>query len=403
MLRFGTQRRELVRKSGLEMRIAMFSWESLHSIKVGGVAVHVTELAAALERLGNEVHVFTRMGHGQPQYEVIDRVHYHRCPFDLNSNFVGEMNNMCRSFAWHFFETENIAGHFDIIHGHDWMTANALAEIKNARGKRTVFTLHSTEYGRCGNAFHEGQSWHIRNLEWYGGFVANKIITTSQTLKEEIKRIYKFEDWKIAVIPNGVSLHKFDVPVDPWEVKRWLSIGVWDPVCLFVGRMVVQKGPDLLLEAVPSVLIEFPDAKFVFIGDGHMRPWLERRAWELGVAHATRFLGYVSEDYLGKWYKACDVVCIPSRNEPFGIVALEAWAARKPIIVTQNGFEYVKHGINGLRVYDNPQSISWGIKEIFSNFEHARRMGENGRKAAKFFSWDNVAKMTLGVYSEILA
>ena len=62
------------------MRIALFSWESLHSIAVGGVAPHVTELAAALRRLKNEVHVFTRMGNGQLQYEEIDGVHYHRCP-----------------------------------------------------------------------------------------------------------------------------------------------------------------------------------------------------------------------------------------------------------------------------------------------------------------------------------
>jgi len=122
------------------MRIALLSWVSLHSIAVGGVAPHVTELAAALQRAGNKVHVFTRMGYGQQHYEVIDRIHYHRCPFDLNPNFVEEMNNMYYSFVYHFFQTENVSGSFDIVHGHDWMTANALAEIKNARAKkRNIF------------------------------------------------------------------------------------------------------------------------------------------------------------------------------------------------------------------------------------------------------------------------
>ncbi len=132
------------------MRIALFSWDSLHSIAVGGVAPHVTELAAALQRAGNEVHVFTRMENGQIHYEVIDGV-YHRCTFDLNPNSMAEMDNMCHSFAYHFFQTENVSGNFDIIHGHDWMTANALGEIKDRRGKKTVFTLHSTEYGGCKN------------------------------------------------------------------------------------------------------------------------------------------------------------------------------------------------------------------------------------------------------------
>ncbi len=62
------------------MKIAFLSWEALPAIPVGGLAVHVTELAAAMERAGNEVHVFTRMGHNQPHYSLIDNVHYHRCP-----------------------------------------------------------------------------------------------------------------------------------------------------------------------------------------------------------------------------------------------------------------------------------------------------------------------------------
>jgi len=386
-----------------KLRIALFSWESLHSLAVGGVAPHVTELAAALQRAGNEVHVFTRMGNGQQHYEVIDEVHYHRCPFDLNPDFMAEMGNMCRSFAYHFFRTENVSGNFDVIHGHDWMTANAIAEIRNARSKKTVFTLHSTEYGRCGNVFHDGKSKDIRNLEWYGGFAADKIITTSETINKEAKWIYNFEDWKIAVIPNGVSVHKFDGFIDPWgNVKKWHGVGVWDPVCLFVGRMAFQKGADLLLEAIPSALNSFPDAKFFFIGDGYLRSRLEQRAGQLGVQHATRFPGYVLEGDLINFYKACDVVCIPSRNEPFGIVALEAWAAGKPVVVTHNGFDYVWHDVNGLKVYDNPNSIAWGIKSIFGDLERAKWMGTNGRKTAEGFSWDNIARMTMGVYEEIL-
>ena len=81
------------------MRIALLSWETLHSIPVGGVGVHVTELAAALERKGHEVHVYTRMGFGQSHYDRIEGVHYHRCPFDLSADFIEEINNMCRSFV----------------------------------------------------------------------------------------------------------------------------------------------------------------------------------------------------------------------------------------------------------------------------------------------------------------
>src|SRR2546426_11463482 len=96
------------------MRIALLAWESLHSIPVGGVAAHVTELAAALERKGHEIHVFTRMGPGKPHYQRIDGVHYHRCPFQLNPDFVEEVNNMCRSFENHVCQTENSIGQFHL-------------------------------------------------------------------------------------------------------------------------------------------------------------------------------------------------------------------------------------------------------------------------------------------------
>jgi hypothetical protein len=81
-----------------------FSWwkEIRSRRRVGGVASHVIEFAAALQRMGNEVHVFTRMGQGQTHDAMTDGVHYYRCPFELNPNFIAEMNNMCRSFAYHF-------------------------------------------------------------------------------------------------------------------------------------------------------------------------------------------------------------------------------------------------------------------------------------------------------------
>jgi hypothetical protein len=89
------------------MRIALFSWETSHSISIGGIAVHASELACALERKGHEVHVFTRMGRGDhAAYERIFGVHYHRCPFGTHPDFVEEMNNMCRSFVNAFFATE---------------------------------------------------------------------------------------------------------------------------------------------------------------------------------------------------------------------------------------------------------------------------------------------------------
>src|SRR3974390_3246794 len=132
------------------MRIAMFSWESLHSHAVGGIAAHVTELAAALERRGHEVHIFTRPGYGSGGVWQIHGVWYHFCPHNLCGNFVDEVQEMCRSFVYHFIETENHIGGFDVIHAHDWLASNAMVWIKHSRPlHRAILTMHSTEYGRC--------------------------------------------------------------------------------------------------------------------------------------------------------------------------------------------------------------------------------------------------------------
>jgi glycosyltransferase involved in cell wall biosynthesis len=383
------------------MRIAILSWESLHSIPVGGVAAHVTELAAALERKGHEAHVFTRLGSGQPCYERIHGVHYHRCPFSLHPDFVEEINNMCRSFVHHFFRTEDFIGAFDVVNAHDWLTANAMIWIKQGRGRKAIFTIHSTEYGRCGNQFSGGGSVRIRYQERAAAHWADRVIAVSQSLKKETMWMYEVPEWKISAVYNGVNVHHYDGWLNPAAIKSRYGIGPVDPTVLFSGRLVFQKGPDLLVAAIPAILRYYPRAKFLFAGDGDMRPALERRVHELRVAHATRFLGYRNGTELIDLYKACDVVCVPSRNEPFGIVVLEAWSAGKPVIASKNGGpdEYVWHEVNGLKIYANPDSVAWGIGTLFTNFEWARWMGRNGRIAVESaFTWDAVADSVLAVY-----
>jgi glycosyltransferase involved in cell wall biosynthesis len=389
------------------MRIAMFTWESLYSVAVGGVAPHVSELAAALDRRGHEVHVFARLGEGQTTYDVIHGVHYHRCPIELHPDFITEMNNMGNSFVYFMAQTEAYQGaRFDIVHGHDWLCAKAIVQAKNDRGSRTVYTIHSTEYGRCGNHFHNGNSERIRAIEREGTFCSDRAITVSGILADEVKWQYEVPDWKLRIVHNGVNCHRFDGYIDPGPCRAKYGIGPLDPMALFVGRMSMQKGPDLLLEAVPGILEHRHDAKIVFVGDGDMRAYLEHRAHELGVNHAVRFLG--AKDPNGELidlYKSTDTVVVPSRNEPFGIVVLEAWAAGKPVVATKNGGprDFVSHGEDGFLIYDNPHSVCWGVNTVFGNFEHARWMGSRGRvKAAYGFSWDAIAGRTEAVYGELV-
>ncbi len=385
------------------MRIAIFAWESIHSISVGGIAIHVTELACALERKGQEVHVFTRMGReDHPAYERIHGVHYHRCPYASSQNFIEEVHNMCRSLVNAFFATENYIGPFDVIHAHDWLTSNAVLWIKQVQSIRTIFTIHSTEYGRCGNNFWEGQSAVIRQQERQATQGVDKVIAVSKALRNEINWMYNTPEEKTSVVYNGVNPWTYGGWVDAGAIRRLYGIGPMDPTILFVGRMVYQKGPDLLVEAIPCILRYYNNAKFVFVGEGGMRWSVQDRAREIGVEDACRFLGWQDGWRLTDLYKSVDVVCVPSRNEPFGIVILEAWSSGKPVVTTSVGGpnEIVWHDVTGLKINPHPESVAWGIGTCLEDFDHCQWMGANGRTAVETaFSWDVIADHVLDVYT----
>lgn len=382
----------------------MLSWESLHSIAVGGVAAHVSELAAALAKGPDEVHVITRLGAGQTAYELINGVHYHRCAYDSRSDFVSDIDNMCRAFVDRLWQVEDRLGSMHVVHGHDWLTAKAITWARKGRGKRVVTTFHSTEYGRCGNYFRDGLSRTIRDYEWEAQYESDAVIAVSEAVRQEVIRIYGTPDDKITAVYNGVDPHRFDGWVDQGKVKVRSGIGAMDPMVLFVGRLVYQKGPDDLLGAVPMVLDSCPGAKFVFVGEGDMRRFLEEKATALRVGHAVRFLGLRRGQDLVNIYCAADVVCVPSRNEPFGIVILEAWSAGKPVVASLNGgpAEFIWHGVTGLKTPTDSRSLAECLVFLLNKSDFARWLGRNGRIAVEStFSWDQIARRVRSVYEHV--
>lgn len=386
----------------------MLSWESLHSIRVGGIAPHVSELAAALTGAGHEVHIYTRIADGQSGYDNIGGVHYHRCPFEPVPDFVTSMERMCESLVWHLIEEEAWSGRtYDVVHGHDWLIGPALRQLKDDLSCPVVVTIHSTEYGRCGNElFWHGQSRRIREIEWEATYIANRVICVSESLRKEVQWLYSVPTDKTSAIYNGVDVRPFDVEVDTRSVRNRLGVGLEEPCILFAGRLAWQKGPDLLVEAMPGVLRRHPQTKFVFAGEGDMRAGLEARVDAMGGTAATRFVGYHSGASLVGLFKTADVICVPSRNEPFGIVILEAWSATKPVMATRTGGpgEFVRHQETGWTVPTDVDAISAGLDAVLSDEDHAGRMGRNGRREAETrFSWNNIAGQTESVYEMIFA
>ncbi|HMK45167.1 MAG TPA: glycosyltransferase family 4 protein [Methanocella sp.] len=380
------------------LRVAMFSWESLHALKIGGVAPHVSELSEALTARGHEVHVFTQAGDHGP-YDVINGIRYHRMQDNRFGSIVHQMDEMCGKMVDRLRSTERLFGRFDVLHAHDWHPTMAMERVRRREGRDFVFTFHSTEWGRSGNR-HTGSYEHaeISRREWLAGYESKAIIVTSPVLKSEVQFLYNIPTEKLYLIPNGIFPGKVRRQVDAGAIKAKYGIHPFAPVALFVGRMKHQKGPDLLVEAIPHVLRKRWDTKFVFAGEGDCRETCRRRAHELGVAHACRFLGYINDDHLLDLYNACDLLVVPSRNEPFGIVVLEAWDAGKPAIGT-DAVPIIDNFVNGIRARLYPESIAWCIGDVIDKPSALQWMGAQGRKLIdRVFNWDNVAKMTESLY-----
>ncbi len=378
----------------------MLSWESLYSIKVGGVAPHVSELSEALARRGHEVHIFTRRGDFE-SYDKINGVHYQRADVDSSGDFLAQMNRMCDAFLNRFGAVQKLFGKFDIVHGHDWHPVLALSRIKHDYNQSFLLTMHSTEWGRNGNNFCYGISQEISHREWLGCYEATKVIATTRRMQDELMWIYSLPEEKIRIITNGIIVGKVRKGLDAGRVKEKYGIHPMAPMVLFCGRMSIQKGPDILVEAVPHILINRSDVRFVFMGEGGMRPDCERRARELGIADACRFLGYTPSNEKEELINACDLMCVPSRNEPFGVVVLEAWDACKPVVATEavsiiNNFE------DGLLAYIQPASIAWCINRLLANPDEMMKLARAGcSRIDAEFSWDRIARKTEDVYEEV--
>jgi glycosyltransferase involved in cell wall biosynthesis len=164
--------------------------------------------------------------------------------------------------------------------------------------------------------------------------------------------------------------------------------------------MSIQKGPDLLVEAIPRILYNRHDVRFIFMGEGVMRQDCERRAREIGVSDACRFLGYTSSADKEELVNACDLMCVPSRNEPFGVVVLEAWDACKPVVATE-AVSIIKNFEDGLIAYVQPESIAWCINRLLANPEEMVKLTRAGcSRIETEFSWDHIAENTEKVYFE---
>ncbi len=373
------------------LKIAIFSWESLYSDRVGGLASAATYMAQTLAKR-HEVHFFTR---GDKDFNLFN-VQYHVWrPY--GRNIIEYCNDLSHGLVARFRDFDNPP--FDIIHFNDWHVIEAMHLLKE---RNTVFSFHSTEYGRNGGYF--GDWWEFKDIsgkEWYGALIAKRVTAVSKTLCNEIVNLYNVPQWKTDVIPNGVVPEQFDVAIDPGDIKRRYGIHPFTPLILYIGRMAYQKGPDLFIDALPAIRAHRDDVRAICAGTGGMLQHLQNSSYGLPV----QFTGFISDSEYIRLLNASDIVVIPSRNEPFGIVLLEAWSARKGVVASAVGglSENISHLEDGVLVEPSPQGIAWGVNEIINNPDMISSIGRKGRKKTdRLFHWKKISEQMVEVYKKAM-
>ncbi|MEW5945608.1 MAG: glycosyltransferase family 4 protein [bacterium] len=297
---------------------------------------------------------------------------------------------------------------FDVVVGHDWLGAMGAAVAARQTKSPFVFHVHSTEGGRQEGA----GSPSIRFMEVWGATVADRVVTVSHAMKDEVEGMGVPPE-KVAVAWNGVDAAKYDPARFDGEMRERLreryDVGAGETMVLFVGRLTKVKGVVPLARAVPIVLDRFPRAKFVFLGRGELEGQVRGILREAGVeSRAAVRAEFVDERERILHYAACDLAVFPSFYEPFGIVSLEAMAMGKPVVVGAQGTsgfreQVVTEGPAMCGVHVNPRSpedIAWGIGLLMEG--DMERLGRNARqRVLADFTWDRIASKTLDIYEGV--
>jgi glycosyltransferase involved in cell wall biosynthesis len=402
------------------MRLLMLSWEYPPYV-VGGLGAHVAALVPALARQGVHVTLVTPRWKGGAYEERLDSravVHRVDTPVATMGNFYADaqQTNLNLEEVGHSLwappdgatpDAAGQSGEFDLIHAHDWLVAFAAASLKRLHKTPLVATIHATERGRGRGHLSGEMSNAINGTEWWLAYEAWRIITASGYMADEVKNYFQVPNDKIDVIPNGVDTARFDARdgLDLAQFRtRWAL--PWEKIIFNVGRVVYEKGAHLLVEAAPRVLALEPDAKFIIAGTGGMVEDLRRRVVELGLGSKVLVTGFVSDEDRDRLFKIADVAVFPSLYEPFGIVALEAMAAKCPVIVSEVGGlkEVVQHGETGITVYPGSlDSLVWGILHTLQHPDWAAaRVANAYRVVREEFNWNRIAARTIQVYERVI-
>lgn len=285
---------------------------------------------------------------------------------------------------------------FDVIHLHEPLLPGLSLTVLRYSRALNVGTFHAYAHSSMTSTSYLAYASAYPFLRPYFRRLSGHI-AVSRAAQSFIAHYFP-ADYRI--IPNGVNLERFGPQVAPFpqlmDGKRNI---------LFVGRFERRKGAKFLLRAIPTIRERYPDTRFIFVGEGSLRPgfqhFVERHGWR-----DVLFTGYVSDEDVPRYFASADIYCSPAiGGESLGVVLLEAMAAGKPVVASNiEGYATViDHERDGLLVPPrDSESLAFAIGRLLASDTLRHRLITAAHQKARDYAWPQVAARVLDYYDELL-
>ena len=391
------------------MKILIVSWE-YPPVVVGGLGRHVHHLATELAAAGHEVVVLSRRPSGtdastHPTVTHIEDGVLVVAVAEDPAHFVFGEDMLAWTLAMgHAMVRAGVAlhkpgvgegWHPDVVHAHDWLVAHPAIALAEFYDVPLVSTLHATEAGRHSGWVSGRINRQVHSVEWWLANESDALITCSASMQDEVTALYGPQLPPITVIRNGIDL-------TTWSFRERAPRS-GPPKLLFVGRLEYEKGVQDAIAALPRIRRSHPGTTLSIAGEGTQFTWLYQQARIHRVARAVNFLGNLDHIELLGWLHGADAIVLPSRYEPFGIIALEAAASGTPLVASTAGGlgEAVVDGETGMSFQPGDVTgLTSAVREVLDDPAGAQQRAVAARdRLTADFDWHKVAEETVHVYS----
>ena len=394
------------------MRVLMLSWE-YPPVVIGGLGRHVHALATQLAAAGHEVVVVSRRPAGTDAEthpttdQLLDGVRVIAVAEDpAHLEFERDLVAWTLAMGHGLLRAAltRLGGwRPDVVHAHDWLVAHPAVALADVLAVPLVATVHATEAGRHAGWLSAPLSRQVHSVEWWLARRADAVITCSAAMRDEAVELFDVEPASVAVLHNGIAPQAWQVPARRVAATRRRLAPGGAPLLLYFGRLEYEKGVQDLIAALPRIRRSHPGARLAVAGTGTAADMLVAAAREHRVRRSVAFLGHLPDGELPAAVAAADAVVLPSRYEPFGIVALEAAAAGAPLVTSTAGGlgELVEDGCTGVSFAPGDVAgIARAVRTVLDDPAAATARATAARaRLATDFDWQRIAAATADVYA----